>query len=316
MAITRLSLRPGGPFDFAGTAYSHGWVVLAPHRWDAESATLERIHRLSSSRVVRLELAGVGPGDEEAKHGEAEPGDADVGVLVEHRGRLGEAARTEIEAAVTRMLRLDEDLSGFYELCDRRGEPWTRVTSGLGRLLRSPGFFEDVVKTICTTNIQWGGTRRMVEGLVEVFGEPWPADPTRRAFPTAEAIAAVSGAAFAGRTALGYRAPYVHELARRVAGGELDLEALASSDLPTPELRRELLSIKGVGSYASATLLMLLGRYDELAVDSVFRDFVAGRYFGGEPPSEEEARAVYEGWGEWKYLAYWFDVWEGTGEEV
>jgi len=32
MATTRLSLEPTGPFDFEGTACSHGWVVLAPDR--------------------------------------------------------------------------------------------------------------------------------------------------------------------------------------------------------------------------------------------------------------------------------------------
>lgn len=305
MATTRFTLEASGPFDFTGTAYSHGWVVLAPQRWDADAEVLGRVHRLRSDHVVRLELASAGAGGPEA-----------VEVRIEHAGRLGDAARREIAADVTRMLRLDEDLSPFYELCRRRGEPWTRVTAGLGRLLRSPTVFEDVVKTLCTTNIQWGGTRRMVQGLVQGFGDPWPDEPSLRAFPTPAALAAASEEELRERAALGYRAPYVGELARRVAGGDLDLEALASSGLPTDRLRAELLAIKGVGSYAAATLLMLLGRYDELAVDSVFRSFVADRYFGGERPSDQEARAVYEGWGAWKYLAYWFDLWEGTDEDV
>ena len=69
------------------------------------------------------------------------------------------------------MFRLDEDLRRFYTLCRKRGAPWTQVTRGLGRLLRSPNLFEDIVKTICTTNIQWSGTRRIVAGLVNEFGE-------------------------------------------------------------------------------------------------------------------------------------------------
>lgn len=304
MTVTRLRLDPRAPFDFEGTAYSHGWVVLAPNHWDEAMGTMERIQRLPSGRIVRLVLAAA-PGS---------PGG--VAIEVEHRGRLAQAERRAVEADVSHMFRLDEDLEPFYALCRERGAPWSRVSSGLGRLLRSPTLFEDVVKTICTTNIQWGGTKRMVEGLVDAFGEPWPGDPSRRAFPTARSIASTSAPEFDARTALGYRAGYVHELARRVAGGELDLEVLAEGGLPTPELRKELLSIKGVGPYAAATLLMILGRYDELAVDTVFREFVANRYFGGERRPDAEARAVYDDWGDWKYLAYWFDLWEDASEAI
>ena len=37
-------------------------------------------------------------------------------------------------------------------------------------MVRSPTVFEDVVKTICTTNTSWGGTTRMVNALVEHLG--------------------------------------------------------------------------------------------------------------------------------------------------
>ncbi|MDP2480217.1 MAG: hypothetical protein Q8W51_06930 [Candidatus Palauibacterales bacterium] len=302
MDSTHFVLAPDAPFDFEGTAYSHGWVVLAPNAWDESSGTMHRVHRLATGRVVRLELrAGEG-----SRSG--------VAVRVEHRGRLPAADRRALEADVRHMFRLGEELRPFYALCRGRGRPWNRVCGGLGRLLRSPTLFEDTVKTLCTTNVQWGGTKRMVRGLVDAFGDPWPGDPSLRAFPSAEALAAVPAAEFDARTSLGYRSAYVRELAGRVASGHLDLEDLARSDRPTVELRDELLAIKGVGPYAAATLLMLVGRYDELAVDSVFREFVAEKYFAGERPSDAQARAVYDGWGEWKYLAYWFDLWEGVTE--
>jgi hypothetical protein len=76
------------------------------------------------------------------------------------------------------------------------------------------------------------------------------------------------------------------------------------------------LAIKGVGSYAAATLLMLLGRYDELAMDTVFRRFVSEKYFDGEQPSDADAQTIYADWGRWKYLAYWFDIWEGLEESL
>ena len=178
------------------------------------------------------------------------------------------------------MLRVDEDFSDFSAQCAARGGRWAAIGSGLGRLLRSPTVFEDVVKTIATTNTQWSGTKAMTRALCEALGEPLPGDAARRAFPTPEAIA---GAPLDTLTAarFGYRGPYVAELARRVVAGELDLEGLTNSKLPTPELLRALLGIKGVGPYAAATLLMLLGRYDALGSDTVLRDFVSAQYFAG-----------------------------------
>lgn len=315
---TVLTLSPAGRFHFRGTARAHGWVDLAPNTWVPATETVHRVLRLAPGRGVRLEISGRG-----------RPPRQEVEVRVRHGTRLGDAEEEQIRAAVRRMFRLDEDLSEFYALCRDRGGPWARIPRGFGRLLRSPTFFEDVVKTICTTNIQWAGTRRMVAELVRAFGErPGDAPPTvdeetsdrpgepPRSFPAPDALARVSREAFAERVTLGYRAPWIHGLARRVAEGELELEALADSDRPTPELRRELEGIRGVGSYGSATLLMLAGRYGHLAVDSVFRDFVAERHFGGARPSDGEARAVYEGWGEWRYLAYWFEMRQAAGADV
>lgn len=311
MTTTDLTVLAPEAFSFAGTVHSHGWAVLAPHAWDPDAPVLERVHRLPTGRVV---LLGLRP-----RSGSGPPA---VAVAIRQVGALEPHEEASIRGNVRRMLRLDEDLSDFHRACRRRGGRWARVAEdGLGRLLRSPTVFEDVVKTICTTNVQWAGTKRMVAGLVEVCGAAAPeavAPPAgrRRAFPTPEAVAAVDAGTLREEAGLGYRAPYVHELARRVASGDLELEALADSELPTRELERELRDIRGVGPYAAATLLMLLGRYDVLAVDSVFRSFVADRYFGGETPDDDEARAVYRDWGRWRFLAYWYDLWQGTEEEL
>jgi len=60
------------------------------------------------------------------------------------------SADPKLTKTVAHMFRLDEDLSGFYELV--RDDPaldW--CASGAGRMLRAPTVFEDVVKTICTS---------------------------------------------------------------------------------------------------------------------------------------------------------------------
>lgn len=308
LQATRLTTVAPSPFDFPGTVYSHGWAVLEPNRWIPERRALLRTERLGPDRVVHLSITGRGASDGQR-----------VRVDVAHTGVLQAAERSAVRATVRRMLRLDEDMRGFHSRCRAAGGGWRAATRGLGRLLRSPTVFEDVVKTICTTNVQWGGTRAMARGLVERLGEPGPlSSPTgefARAFPTPEAIAGADGEAL-GAARLGYREPYIRELAERIAAGDLDLEGLRDERYGTDEIRRALLDIRGVGPYAAATMLMLLGRYDHLAVDSVYRTFVSRRYFDGRAPSDAEAREVYAEWGPWKYLGYWFDVWQGLEEDV
>jgi 3-methyladenine DNA glycosylase/8-oxoguanine DNA glycosylase len=302
---THLEIAVSGPFDFANAAYSHGWVVLAPNAWDPTRETLSRVEELASGKVVSLVVSGHGSPHSTAIH-----------VDVESPIRLGQGDRDELLTNVGQMFRANEDLQDFYKACRKRGGRWRKLTRGLGRLLCSPTVFEDVVKTICTTNIQWGGTKSMVAGLVNMYGRPMPNQPQRRAFPKPGMIAARSKDAFIESVRMGYRAPYVHELATRVAAGKLDLEALRDPEMSTSQVKKQLLAIKGVGNYAAATLLMLLGHYDELAIDTVCRDFVTKKYFDGTPPTDDQIHEIYAPWGRWKYLAYWFDLWTGLAEKL
>jgi 3-methyladenine DNA glycosylase/8-oxoguanine DNA glycosylase len=282
------------PFDFQATTHAHGWLALRPFAWHPENGQLTRTHRLRSGRVVHLRLQ-----DDDARPA--------VQAHVESAEGLDRDDEQEIRQAVRRMLRLDEDLAEFHRLYDQMNGRAQRLKPGAGRLLRCPSLFEDVVYTLCTTNTTWAGTQRMVERLVEVLGDPLPGQPERRAFPTPEAIAAAGPDSLKAETRLGYRSGYVWALAGRVARGELDLSALEDPTRPGDEVWQELLQIKGVGDYAAATILMLLGRYDHLAIDTEMRSFVSKKYCQGQPASDVQIRAIYAPWGRWQYLAYWFD---------
>jgi 3-methyladenine DNA glycosylase/8-oxoguanine DNA glycosylase len=253
---------------------------------------LVRVEQSASGRVVELRIEG-----------------AIDGVAVESDTVLDEGERREVKAKVAWMLGLDQDLSAFYALA--REEPKLAHVEGQaqGRLLRSPTLFEDVIKTILTTNTTWSGTIRMAEALVSRFGAPLPEDPAHHAFPTPEQLAAADEGMLRSEARLGYRAPYVMALARAVASGDLTLEALKSRDLATVELRRRLLALKGVGEYAAANLLMLLERYDFLPVDSWALKLVSHEWYDGGPVSRPEVEAAFAHWGQWKGLAYWFWDW-------
>lgn len=286
-----LTARP--PFSLPQVIHSHGWLQLLPFTWDAATETLHRVERLASGRVVAL-------------HFEPRP----AGVAVCTDTELDAAEQAELTAKTEWMLGLDQDFSAFYAAAVSEPKLAQAAQRAKGRVLRSPTLFEDTIKTIATTNTTWAGTIRMIKALVELAGSPLPQDATRRAFPTPEQLAAVDVDALRGTVKLGYRAPYVHALAEVVASGALDLEALKTSDLPTAALRKRLLSVQGVGPYAAANLLIILGRYDYLPVDSWALTLVSREWHGGQPIGEHEVNAAFDRWGQWKGLAYW--CWEWT----
>jgi 3-methyladenine DNA glycosylase/8-oxoguanine DNA glycosylase len=276
---------------------SHGWISLVPFSKHDRTGGLTRVERLDSGHVVKVGVRGA-------------PG----GVSVEVDGELSETERDEVMRKVEWMLGLDQDFSDFYALAREEPKLARVAQEARGRILRSPTLFEDVVKTILTTNTTWGGTIRMVESLVSQFGQSLPADPARCAFPIPERLAGADEETLRSVARLGYRAPYVLQLARSVASGALDLELLKTVELPTSQLRQRLLAIKGVGAYAAANLLMLLGRYDFVPVDSWALKMVSHEWHNGQPISQAEVEAAFEHWGAWKGLVYWFWDWSYTGE--
>jgi len=86
----------------------------------------------------------------------------------------------------------------------------------------------------------------------------------------------------------GYRAPYLKELAQRVAAGALDVESWLTNAAPLDDLIKEMKSVKGVGNYAAENLLKLIGRYDGLALDSWTRAQFARARNNGRAASDKK----------------------------
>jgi len=112
---------------------------------------------------------------------------------------------------------------------------------------------------------------------------------------------------------VGYRASAIHELGQRVAAGDLDIESYRTSTLPTLELRKELLKIRGVGPYAAANLLMILGRPDFIPVDTYALKMVSHEWHRGRPVTPKQVEKAFSKWGEYKGLAFWFWDWKYDG---
>lgn len=198
MQSTRFVLRGRGPVRLELLAHSHGWSQLLPMLWEEEQGLLLRTEQVGKA-AVELEFR--------------QADDQGVELTVASGAPL---SRAECDAVVARarwMLALDEDLAEFYRLCHTDPHLAHVPSEGQGRLLRSPTVFEEAVKTICTTNTTWAQTKGMVQRLVDKLGQPSPVS-MRSAFPAPEAIAAAGEPVLTDEVRLGYRAPYVRQLAQ------------------------------------------------------------------------------------------------------
>ena len=57
------------------------------------------------------------------------------------------------------------------------------------------------------------------------------------------------------------------------------------------------MSIKGVGPYAAANLLMLLGRFDFIPIDSIALTVVSHEWYKDKPITAKDVEKRFQKWG-------------------
>ena len=161
MGTVKTELTPPYPVSLRSTVRSHGWVMLAPWGWDDSTGVLWRRDRLSSGRVARIQASQPDSDRIEIAVDGDGPSDSDV---------------DEATGLVSRWLSLDWDPAEAITAARKvDSEAAKAIERGGGRLLRSSTFYEDFVKTVCTIQIAWSGSLRMVEALVAAGGDLFPA---------------------------------------------------------------------------------------------------------------------------------------------
>jgi 3-methyladenine DNA glycosylase/8-oxoguanine DNA glycosylase len=303
MPTASLQLSATEPFWFEDLIFAHGWVRLAPYCWRDDTKLLERVEYLPSGRVVLLRLAPIVSG-----------GPTSVVVATIHGvTSVTEEDTLALRARLHRAFVLNETFEGWHQCCATEpGLSQARVRRQ-GRMLRSPTVFEDVVKTICSINTTWAQTKNMVACLVEHYGSGGRIlGEARRAFPDPAVLAAADPATLRDRARVGYRAETLITVARSVTEGRLDLEGLQDRARPDEEVAGILSAVRGLGPYAVAHMLMLLGRYDHLPVDTWLRRTVREAWFAGRSVSDAEILASFERFRPYRSLAYRFYDWEGA----
>ena len=286
----KITLAPDGPLDAGAT--------LARYRlWGEDPANqidgngLRRVLRLAD-RLVPYEVRWRGPVD-------------DARLLISAPGARGIHVETALTAEVRRLFGLDFDLPGFYRMA--KGE------AALARLVEplygfrptlAPTGLEMLVGGITAQQVNLSFAFACRVRLVRRFGVRVRfAGRTLWAFPDASRLA---GARVRGLRALKYstrKAEYIRDLARAVASGALDLDALSA--LPNAAVIERLTTLRGLGRWtADWFMARFLGRGDvcpagDLAVRKVFQ-----RHWGrGRALSERAIRRRSAPWGEYQNLA-------------
>ena len=262
------------PVSLRSTVKSHGWVMLAPWGWDDSASVLWRSDRLTSGLTARIQAT--------------QPETGRIGVAVEGDG-VSQSDLDEASGLVRRWLSVDwgpaDAIVAAREVDQAAAET---IERGGGRLLRSSTFYEDFVKTVCTIQIAWSGSLRMVAALVEAGGG---------LFPTPARVLELGEAGLRER-GTGFRARSLAEGTETMLDrGLIDEAGRAAAG---PVAYGDLIALWGIGPYAAAHMTVLQHDFSRIPVDSEVTSYCRDRY--GIGPKEIDAH--FEPWGKFRFLGY------------
>lgn len=255
------------------TVQSHGWVALDPWRWDAGEGVLSRTDLLD--RPTSIAVTQSGP----------------RAVQVRYDCERDEGSVLAIESIARRWLSLGWDPAPAVEAA-RAVDPAVAdaVARGAGRFLRGSTFYEDYLKTACTVQITWEGTKRMTTRLVQEIGGGF--------VPTPVQVVDAGERVLRQQAGVGFRAKGILlSTERLLEGGFMDERGGAVEDALTYDV---LIQLHGVGPYAASHLRVLLHDFSRVPIDSEVAAYFRERH-GIDPASIDR---FLDAWGKYKFLGY------------
>ncbi|MFA6044313.1 MAG: hypothetical protein WC718_04965 [Phycisphaerales bacterium] len=288
-------------YDLPRDACSYGYFVLAPNYWDVKAKALWRVIDLGPRAVLAKATQPKGRGSP---------------LALWTAEKLTEPEAAALRTQLSRMLRLDEDASHIaqFHTLDPRFAP-----VGKGRLFRSPTLFEDVIKTVTSCNVTWPSTMQMNRRLCEVLGKKAATPnnaPQAHAFPTPAKLARAKATTLRARCRVGYRDARMIALAKLFtlppSKGGIDEAWLANPATPDDAVFKSLIELPGIGPYAAANIMQLLGRYSRLPLDteSVRHGKTVLGMKGSSAQIMRRVKKHFAPFGDHAFRSYWFELWE------
>jgi len=300
MVLNLASLDAPRPFSLKATALSHGWHECSPMSWSEGGRCFQTIER-DDERVFRVSVV-----EEPAKSSSG------IRLRVTIEGPTSDGIVAQIQDRLRATLSLDRDLTEFYALCTEHPRLAVIPRIAGGRLLRSPSMTENILKALCSTNVNWTQAVKMINRI----GQLGPIVPHFRnltAWPTPREILRAGETYLSQVCRLGYRVPAILEFCADVCDGRFDPESLitqaADPATSSDDLLAQLRSIQGIGPSSAHYLLGFLGRHDRLSIDTATVAHVAATHTEGRKPTLQQIERIYAPYGRWKNLVYWCENW-------
>ena len=278
------------PFDLENSLKSHGWFQLVPFYWNESLKLFSWVTLLDSP------------------------------VKIDIRQRSRDESKTVLEFTVERTISADEknciiqkfehifslhlDLSTFYSQCESHNVLKYVRKLGLGHLMRSESLYEDIIKSICGTNVQWTQAVKMVNNIAAAGPI---IENLYHAFPSPGTLLEKGESYFKETGRVGYRSRYLLDCCNRFVNGEVQSKQAEKGRLNSDELRSYFTSFSGIGPITANYLLALYGSFEDIAVDSFVLSYMKNMHFGYKP-TPAEVQDYYAQFGSWRYLAYWMEM--------
>lgn len=162
-------------------------------------------------------------------------------------------------------------------------------------------YYQELVESIISQQLSVKAADTILKRFVALFGT---------GFPTPAAILKKDVATLRTAGLSNAKANYIHDLARHITSGQLEVEKLPS--LSNEEIMQELTDVKGIGQWTAHMFLMFcLGRLGVLAVgDLGIRNGVMKLYKLKELPDADTIQKIADefSWHPYETLACWY-IW-------
>ncbi|KAG4958350.1 hypothetical protein AAZX31_13G012600 [Glycine max] len=306
-------------FNLEKTVCNHGFFMMAPNKWISSTKSLQRPLRLAdqcSSVIVTISHL---------------PESANIQIYVHDMEGVSLKSEQAILKQVARMLRIsDKDEKAVNEF---QGLYPQAKQDEFGRIFRSPSLFEDVVKSILLCKCTWGKTLNMVKSLCELQLQLSSGPRSNRKkqcktkrkrgqnnatskknhgignFPNSKELVKFGETILRERCKVGYRAQFIIKLAQSVEKGTLVLEKLEMEcNLWSYKVvHRKLSELKGFGPFVVATILMCMGCYEKVPVDSETKRHL-NQAHGISSCNSLDVEEFYKTYAPFQCIAFWFEL--------
>lgn len=269
MNSIRLILKPPVPYNLVSTILSHGWINLSPFQYNSKEAVLSRFERIIDlSEPIQIQIN--------------QPNKNSVALNLFSEEKLKKEHVNEIKTRVGRILSFDQDNGELLSVARLlNSEVPTYLKQGGGRLLRSSSLYEDVVKTLFTTNASWSFTKQMVHNYVQL-------STSSQTFPDPDELYNLTELDFRKLVKCGYRARYLKVIIEYFKDDINRNEFLSNS-------------LMGLGKYGMAHVNVMAGNFSDIPIDSEVRSYFEKEF---SIRDDNSIHRRYRDWGPYKFLGY------------